>query len=461
MSVSVSSRPIKSGCNFNAVGNPIVYRLLRADFSFDQINNSSGFAQIQFNGVNRTAYYQVGDVVYVQRSGYNVPATVTASSFGTNTLVTLDIAYVNTGTGVLNNNSKRTDYKINVQIFNENNVAISPVLSYSPLPSGVHVVDVSGVLKSYLRASWTDVIADSARETDTAIRVYIKYQEYYDGALVGSVIDDSANMVIAVFAVMQLLLDPLTITRYPHGGNLLAFFPEGNTDLWLSRFSVSGGTVPIWRDYPFTISFLYPEALSGIQKRIVQKDASGDVLSTTDTTLDNDPGCVHRFPIGTVDSQAATLEVTLLDSSNDAISSTLTLEVREPCENPVYLFWKNAFGGDSFYMFDYNQEYGYDFRNSKKSPKLTLFADDLTASDWEALNELNSPSDVFQETIIDLNMDESIERTQFRDDQQVYIVSPDGDKIGVTVVATSQSLQTKAHKHAIEIQIELPEAFVI
>jgi hypothetical protein len=59
------SRPIIDNCPFNAVGNPIVYTFRREDYSFQQINNASGFAQLQINGLDATSYFEVDDLIYV------------------------------------------------------------------------------------------------------------------------------------------------------------------------------------------------------------------------------------------------------------------------------------------------------------------------------------------------------------------------------------------------------------
>lgn len=38
-----------------------------------------------------------------------------------------------------------------------------------------------------------------------------------------------------------------------------------------------------------------------------------------------------------------------------AVSETITLLVKQACDNPVYLRWKNKLGGWNYYLFDYRQ----------------------------------------------------------------------------------------------------------
>ena len=181
MSVSLTARPKKSTCVYNVVGNPIVYHFRRQDYQFDSINNSGGNAQLQFNGVNRTAYFPVGADVFVSRTGYELKGVITASSFsGGNTLITVDVPYNGSGTGYLNNLDNRTDYRVACTVIDQDGEDISPLLEYQPDYTGLVNVDVSNILKSYVYPDWASVTTD-AIETGTSKQFKIKYQEYYDG----------------------------------------------------------------------------------------------------------------------------------------------------------------------------------------------------------------------------------------------------------------------------------------
>src|SRR5687767_15834608 len=105
MSLIVTQRPSiaynSETARWNAVKNPILYKMQRKDFAFNQVNNSGGFIQLQFNAVNLVSSFDVGDSVYVKSDNgiYALAGLVTARSFSTNTLVTIDQSYVSAAPG--------------------------------------------------------------------------------------------------------------------------------------------------------------------------------------------------------------------------------------------------------------------------------------------------------------------------------------------------------------------------
>ena len=450
----VISRPIKTGCHFNAC-NPIVYRLRREDYQFDQINDNGGDAQIQINSVDLTAYFEVGDSVYVEGLG---AATVTASSFSTNTLVTVNIDFSATSTGYINNNSKRTDYKIEAESFDfATNLSLGPRIVQDPGADGEVKVDISGIVKTFLSADWDNPTLNEV-EANTSKKVYIKYQEFFD-ITYWDLVDDVANPIVAVFGFIPILLGtPPDFSRYPHGGNLLLFYPEDDTRQWLVRFNPS-----LWRGWPFSISFLWG-TFSDINRRVKQYDSEGNELSDTVTGLTADLDKVHRMNLGTINALAAELIVTLEDGSAsvaDQIIAELTIKVKDPCESQILLFWKNTLGGDAFWMFDESQDYEFTYPNGRKVKRMRLFSDNLLIKEWEGINELNSPSEVMALNIVDYGMDDSIDKTHFRNDNQVYIINQSGSKVGVIVIPGDRETKTIYKKHSIDITIELPEIFAV
>jgi hypothetical protein len=462
MSVSILTRQIKYGCVFNAVGNPIVYSLQRGDYAFTQINSNAGNSQLQIAGVTLGGFFQVGDEVYVNATGYNKKATVTAFAFtGTVNLITVNIPFVSTQAGKVNNLSKRSDYKMSIKVMGSDGVQLGAALEYSTPSDGIVKINVAGILRSYLGAEWERQIIPNKVEPLTSKEFYISIAEYYD-TILHAYVDDSQNLV-AVFAVKQLLFDTLTLKRNQDGGNMVYFEPNNDTRLWLTRFAITGDPVPMWRDYPFSLSFLWPDDVPVIMRKVVQKDAQGNTITTaTDSLLPTVLNSVHRMILPPISTDTATLEVTLVNATFASLIGTLIIEVRQACKNPVHLFWKNSYGGDSYYQFEFNQEYGYVPNTGKKAQRLTMFASDLRISEWEALNELNSPTEVLPKVIPDLFLDETIDKTAFRDDQQVYVLNASGSvKIGAVVVASTVKTFTKLSKHSFDIEIELPEIFVI
>lgn len=87
---------------FINMGRIPVYGSLHETKVFNQVNNSGGFVQLQFNGVDLTEYFVRGKVVKFISTNLvynNVYGEITSVSFSTNTLVTLDQSYVSAAPG--------------------------------------------------------------------------------------------------------------------------------------------------------------------------------------------------------------------------------------------------------------------------------------------------------------------------------------------------------------------------
>ena len=134
----------------------------------------------------------------------------------------------------------------------------------------------------------------------------------------------------------------------------------------------------------------------------------------------------------------------------------LTFSVVDPCKNPVMLFWKNSLGGDSFWLFEHDQEVSYNLSDSK-AKRMILSANNLTANEWETLNELNHLGTVYKQNIIQLTS--TVDKSHTRDGTQVYMVEKDGTKTGVIVIPTNNVMFTRMERHQFQIEIELPERY--
>lgn len=138
-------------------------------------------------------------------------------------------------------------------------------------------------------------------------------------------------------------------------------------------------------------------------------------------------------------------------------TDTILIDVEDPCKNPVLLVWKNSLGGDSYWLFDHEQEINYNFSGSKKAKRMTLFANGLTANDWEGLNELNHLGEVYKQNIPVFTS--SIDKSHIRDGFQAYVLDASGNKTGVIVIPTQNVMINKQVKHRFQIEIEFPERY--
>lgn len=308
MSVAITSRP----STWSAVKNPTVYKIRRYNNIYAQVNDNGGFMQFQFDGVDSSAFYVVGHFIHV--SDGNFTAEVTASAFsGGNTLVTVDTVYAaGLTTGHITNISVRTDGRVEVELFNAvNDESLSDGVVFTFTPrywnggDGICYCDVSTIVKAYLSPDWIEPTALNEVEDDTSLEVYIKYQEIYTGSAT-SVNSDSANPVHCVFGGLQI--------PSPAGNDLDAYVPEDDEKKFLTIFD----RPKLWRDYPSTLSIIFPDALALTLFR-TQYDAAGALLSADRDDLDTDNDeAVNRLDLFsgiTLSDSAKTMDVQLKVSS--------------------------------------------------------------------------------------------------------------------------------------------------
>jgi hypothetical protein len=584
MAIGIISRPstvngvLKS--TFTAVRNPVLYRMQRRDYTISSTINNAGFLELRFNGIDLTAYFQIGNTVQVLDNTQAVSGVVTASGFGVNTSVILTTPFASGSFAVYANNlSKRTDWKMQVEVFNGiTNVSLTEGLikfDYYADTSGNILVDISEILKAFVSAEWIKPVAANEEDAAGYISFYIKYNEYYDG-VAQAVTNDSANVFRAVNAAMQVYYNE---TQYAHGGNLLGWIPLDTSTNWMTRKRVSAAKdrVKMWRGWPFTLSFLWDSSFAALQMTYGQYNQAGALIGSAGVSTLNaaninklnrlDPMLVlggaldalcrklriqlNRFvgnfsagggpvvgfvtvdlnlgvvlPAGTyIFSGAASLNslaaftgsatqinvyarnsTTLADSvfatqngtdagptnlnffsvtvvvpiAFDQIRLTfqrasaanytysyagvgvyapatvaLDINIEEPCDNGVMLEWKNSAGGDEWHMFQASQELGWSYDNGRKSKRMILSAEQITYVEWEAINELNDPSDISGVGFSELSS--AVNKTAARAAQQVYIVAVDGTKTGVVVIPKQARTETRRTLHNIEIEIELPQ----
>lgn len=140
------------------------------------------------------------------------------------------------------------------------------------------------------------------------------------------------------------------------------------------------------------------------------------------------------------------------------ISETKTINIIEECQNTVMLQWRNSLGGVECYPFTYNQEYTWDYTGGKKAKRLTLFANNLTLNQWEAIQGLNTLGELYRTPITEMTT--SLNRTSSTIGQSVYVLNSDGTKVGVNVIGQSNTTNTKQKRHSAIVTIEYPELFL-
>jgi hypothetical protein len=246
MGQSIQSRPN----TWNAVKNPVLYKIRREDFLYNQVNNALGVLEIQWNAVNLTAYFLAGASIYIKSNDglINGVFDIGSISFtGVNTIAELNTPYVaSVGGGVSNSPGQRTDWKLFVEVFKaSNNASLTGGVQFTftaKVSDYISLVDVSTIIKPYVSADWIKPVSTADPATHLYQRVYIKYQEFYDGILQGAVISDSANPRNYVHAAMQI-----------RGNTMLQYAMDHITPAkWLTKFV----SPSLWRSWPSTLCFI-------------------------------------------------------------------------------------------------------------------------------------------------------------------------------------------------------------
>ena len=143
-------------------------------------------------------------------------------------------------------------------------------------------------------------------------------------------------------------------------------------------------------------------------------------------------------------------------SADEIISDLKTVLGEEEC-NTVMLQWKNSLGGDECFPFCCNQEYTFHY-SDRKAKRLTLYADNLTLTQWEAIQGLNTIGELYKTPITEMTT--SLNRTMATIGQSVYVLNSDGSKTGVNVIGSPNTTNTKQKKHSAFVTIEYPEQFL-
>ena len=466
MSLTVTQRPSTtiSGntSKWNAAKNPIVYKMTRKDFAITAVANSGGALQITVSANLTTLTTAQGGAVVIgsklwvvtDNGVYNALYTVVSVTNAASSVVTFEAStFTSAATTGYINLMQRTNYRVQIGVYNAANTLLS-TLSYSPDKSGALVIDVSTPLLNSLSV---DNVADyvagftTQDETTAYVKFYIKYLEIWTSSAETET-NDSANQFFALYGARQI--------GDLYGGNLAEYVNyEDATPL--AQFLTKFTRPSIWRGYPFSIHTITSDnQTTNSNFRVEYFDATGTTISNNVASKAANAGELIRFSPGNalaIPSNAATVQIRYERTGIVVLSQTITCDIKDPCSNPIHLYWRNSLGGDAFWMFDFNQTYSYRYDNGRKAERYVLFASNLTDNEFDAINDLNTLGEVYDPAYTELTT--SVNKSQARIGAQVYMLDSAGKKTGVIVIPTEVSTKTKFSRNKIQITIELPEIY--
>lgn len=221
-----------------------------------------------------------------------------------------------------------------------------------------------------------------------------------------------------------------------------------------------------WRGWPFTMSWMYPgrSGAFNVTIKFEQINSSGAVFEDGDT-----PNAISVMPAGAFNRMRVLWQFKDVDTpyfNVDSVTLKLSaywlsqqgsdswyIDIKEPCKKPYYLYWKNSVSGDTWWLFEINQEYQYTYEDGRKVKRVLLFADSVTPDQWESINDLNRPTPTYDVPGTDFATDR---RTSAQDGSTVFKVDKDGVMIGVVVVPTEQRYLARSARRSISILVEEP-----
>lgn len=216
----------------------------------------------------------------------------------------------------------------------------------------------------------------------------------------------------------------------------------------------------IWDGYPFLLSAAVGDVEDDLILTLKGYSVANALLATNQSTAEAFTDSVVNFNVNEVYGSltgVSYIEAYVETAIGEVVTDTLTIDVEDVCENPVYLIARNSLGGVLSWMFDINQEESFETSNSLKKKRHTLFATHLSDNQWSAIQDFIGLGETYRNNITEFTS--ATIKTSTRIGQQVYTVDDEGNKIGVIALPTANSTFTKQVRHFFTLEIEYPEAF--
>ena len=229
---------------------------------------------------------------------------------------------------------------------------------------------------------------------------------------------------------------------------------------FLTRFT----RAKIWEDYPWLLSCAVGDLEDDLILTLKGYNVADTLLATNQSTATSFTDSVVSFDVsnvyGTFQDSLSYMTAWVESTTGEVLTDTLTIDVvhsDDICSNPIMVMGRNSLGGVLQWMFDYNQEYSFDYGNNIKAKRLILNTNDLIINEWEALQDLITLGPEYRVSITEFTS--STIKSNARIGQQIYVVSNAGVKTGVLVLPTRNKTLTKQIKNTFEVEIEYPEVF--
>lgn len=233
-------------------------------------------------------------------------------------------------------------------------------------------------------------------------------------------------------------------------GDLVMSSTDGIT--WTTRTSAADNE---WQSVTYGNGLFAAVSQTGVANRVMTSP-DGTTWTSRTSAADNtwNEVCFGNGTFVAVASSGAGNRVMTFGYQDSEVRE---IEVQEECDNTIFLQWRNSLGGDECFPFQVNQEYTWTY-SDRKAKRLTLYANNLTLTQWEAIQGLNTLGDLYRLPITEMTT--SLNRTSATIGQSVYVIDSSGNKTGVNVIGNPNTTNTKQKTHSAFVTIEYPELFL-
>ncbi len=230
----------------------------------------------------------------------------------------------------------------------------------------------------------------------------------------------------------------------------------------MSKFLTKLTQPKLWDGYPFLLSAIVGDLEDSLILVLDGYDSAGNLVDSNESTPEAFTDSIVSFNVNEIYGSftgVSYLIARIKSNLEEILTDDLRIDVVSPCDNPVYLLGRDSLGGCLQWMFDANQDLGFDYGNDIKAGRSVLFTQNINFNEWTCLQDFIRLGQVYRNNIVEF--DSSVIKTSTRIGQQVYVVGADGNKIGVVVIPTRNKTQSKLVRHEFELEIEYPEEFTV
>ena len=242
-----------------------------------------------------------------------------------------------------------------------------------PDSNGIITLNIADFIKSKIEIVSNNNLKDTLpNNIDAWCNFYIEYAESYD---------DSNGYTVSE-SVTEFIPDPLEFEGVAVNAKLpfktrssgaLSQYVGGVTSATKAKWLTAFVRPTLFPGKYFDISYIKSVAIAGDYVKREVYTTNGTTYTLREVFIDtqtNYDGGVYRYPITQSGWSEDRIDITLYNSSNVALTETLTIDVNTQCSSQdFYIVWLNYLGGYDYWNFTARKQYAIDITENKTQEK--------------------------------------------------------------------------------------------